>query len=74
MCAPEFQFHFHGECQPNILTPNRSVDRNSAAGNEKDNFLPSFIFLLVRFRRSSLGLRANDNPLKSVLELMTEWG
>lgn len=39
MCAPELRFHFHGECQPNILPPNRSVDRY-----EEDNFLPSFIF------------------------------
>ena len=42
LCAPNLQFHFHGDSQSNILTPNCSVDRYEA-----DYFLPSFIFLLA---------------------------
>ena len=46
LCAPNLQFHFHGESQSNILNPNRSLDRYCAICYREYNFLPSFIFLL----------------------------
>ena len=46
LCAPNLQFHFHGESQSNILNPNRLLDRYSVAHYGEENFLPSFIFLL----------------------------
>ncbi len=47
LCAPNLQFHFHGESQSNILNPNRSLDRYCAICCGEYNFLPSFIFLLA---------------------------
>ena len=47
LCAPNFQFHFHGESQSNILNPNRSLDRYCAICCREYSFLPSFIFLLA---------------------------
>ena len=35
LCPPDFQFHFHGESQSNILNPNRSLDRYSVLIMEK---------------------------------------
>ena len=46
LCAPNLQFHFHGESQSNILNPNRSLDRYCAICYREYKFLPSFIFLL----------------------------
>ena len=84
LCAPNLQFHFHGESQSNILNPNRSLDRYSVAHYGEDNFLSSFIFSLASccsfvldVARYGFGLTNNhllNNPLKSVRELMTEWG
>ena len=84
LCAPNLQFHFHGESQSKILNPNRSLDRYSVAHYGEDNFLSSFIFSLASccsfvldVARYGFGLTNNhrlNNPLKSVRELMTEWG
>ena len=84
LCAPNLQFHFHGESQSNILNPNRLLDRYCAICCREYNFLPSFIFLLASccsfvldVTRYAFELTINhllNNPMKSVLELMTEWG
>ena len=47
LCAPNLQFHFHGESQSNILNPNRLLDRYCVAHYGEENFLSSFIFLLA---------------------------
>ena len=84
LCAPNLQFHFHGESQSNILNPNRLLDRYCAICCREYNFLPSFIFLLASccsfvldVARYGFELTINhllNNPLKSVREPMTEWG
>ena len=84
LCAPNLQFHFHGESQSNILNPNRSLDRYCAICCREYNFLPSFIFLLASccpfvldVTHYAFELTNNhllNNPLKSVRELMTELG
>ena len=64
--------------------PNRSLDRKSATGNEKDYFLSSFILLLAFYfsfvldvARYAFELTTNhllNNPMKSVQNLMTDLG
>ena len=84
LCAPNLQFHFHGESQSNILNPNRLLDRYGAICYREYNFLPSFIFLLAsccsfvldvaRYAFELTIIHLLNNPMKSVRELMTEWG
>ena len=84
LCAPNLQFHFHGESQSKILNPNRSLDRYSVAHYGEDNFLSSFIFSLASccsfvldVARYGFGLTNNhrlNNPLKSIRDQMPELG
>ncbi|RKV75221.1 MAG: hypothetical protein D8H91_13650 [Alloprevotella sp.] len=68
----------------NALNPNWSLDRYCAAPYEEDNFLSSFIFLLAScfsfvldVARYAFELTTNhllNNQIKSVQELITDWG
>ena len=80
LCAPNLQFHFHGESQSNILNPNRSLDHYCAICCREYNFLPSFIFLLAScfsfvldVARYAFELTIN-HLMKSVQNLMTNLG
>jgi len=64
--------------------PNRSLERYSAIRYREDNFLPSSIFLLAScflvaldVARYAFELTTNqllNNPMKSVQDLMIDWG
>ena len=66
------------------IIPNRSLDRYSADPYEEDNFLSSFIFLLASclsfvldVARYTFELTTNNllnHQIKSVQDLMTDWG
>ena len=66
------------------VIPNRSLDHYSAVRYGEDNFLSSFIFLLascfllgLAVARYAFELTANNllnNLMKSVQDLMTDWG
>ena len=68
----------------NALNPNRSLDRYSVDPYEEDNFLSSFSFLLAScfsfvldVARYAFELTTNhllNNQIKSVQELITDWG
>ena len=80
LCAPNLQFHFHGESQSNILNPNRLLDRYCAICCREYNFLPFFIFLLayccsfvLAVARYAFELTIN-HLMKSVQNLMTNLG
>ena len=65
-----------------MFNPNRSLDRSFRYG--EDHFLSSFIFLLASsflfvldVARYAFELTTNNllnNPMKSVQDLMTDWG
>ena len=63
-----------------VLNPNRSLDRYSANRYVEDNFLVSFIFLLAScfsFVFDAFKLTKNhllNHQIKSVQDLMTDWG
>ena len=71
-------------CNTSLFIPNRSLDRYGAIRYKKDNFLPSFIFLLAScfsfvldVARYAFELTTNhllNNLMKSVQNLMTDWG